>query len=188
MATEKPSAGRQRRRVHRLQNQVLERVNQGLLGDGVVAPKDEDEVLSSFRKGADSRVCELFPAVARVRGGLAGTHRQRGVEEQHPFPRPFLKIARPRHRHAEVGIQLLEDILQTGRKRHAIRYGERKPVRLTRTMIWVLTQNHDLHFVERREVEGVENQRSETTSIPRNRARRTGASVRGTSFHQYSVS
>ena len=33
-------------------------------------------------------------------------------------------------------------------------------MRLTGTMIWVLTQNHDLHLVERREVEGVENQRS----------------------------
>ena len=160
MATEKPSACRQRRRVYRFQNQVLEGVNQGLFCDGVVAPEDEDEMLPLFREGADGSVGELFPTVARVRCRLSSTHRKRGVQEQYPFPRPFLKIARPRHRHTQVVLQLLENVLQTRWERHTIRHRKRQTMRLTWTMIWVLAQNHHFHLVERREVESVENQRS----------------------------
>ena len=74
MAAEKAAAGGEWRGVHRLQNQVLEGVNQSLFGNGIVTPKDEDEVLAMLRKGADGGVGELFPAVTRVRGGLSGTH------------------------------------------------------------------------------------------------------------------
>ena len=158
MTAEEAAAGGEGRRVHRLQDQVFERVDQGLLGDGVVAPKDEDEVLALLRQGADGGVGELFPAVARVRGGLSGAHCQRGIEEQHPFPSPFLEIARARHGHAEVVVQLLEDILQAGRERHTVGHREREAVGLSRAVVRVLTQDDHLHLVERREVEGVEDQ------------------------------
>ena len=70
MTPEEAAAGGERRGVHRLQYQVLEGVNQGLFGDSVVAPEDEDEMLPIFGEGADGGVGELFPAVTRVRGGL----------------------------------------------------------------------------------------------------------------------
>ena len=66
MAAKKSSAGGQGRRMHRLQYQVLERVYHGLFGNGVVAPKDEHQMLALFREGADSSVGELFPAMVGV--------------------------------------------------------------------------------------------------------------------------
>ena len=111
--------------MYRLQYQVLEWVNQGLLGDGVVAPKDEDKVLALFREGTDGSVSELFPAVARVRGGLSGAHRQRGVEQQHSFPRPLFEVARTRNGNTKVVVQFLENVLQAGWERNPIRHRER---------------------------------------------------------------
>ncbi len=160
MAAKEAAAGGERRRVHRFQNQVFERVYQGLFGDGIVAPEDEDEVLALLREGADGGIGELFPAVARMRGGLSGTHRQRGVEQQHPFPRPFLEVARTRHGHAEVVMQLLEDILQAGREGHAIGHRERKAMSLSRAVVRVLAQDNYFHLVEWREIEGIEDQRA----------------------------
>ena len=55
-------------------------------------------------------------------------------------------------------MQFLEDVLQAGRKRHAIGYRERKAMGLSRAVVGVLSQDDDLHPVERREVEGIENQ------------------------------
>ena len=158
MTPEEAAAGREWRRMHRLQDEVLGRVDQDLLGDGVVAPEDENEVLASLRESADSGVGELFPAMARVRGGLSGAHRQRGVEQQHPFPRPLLEVARTRHGHAEVVVQFLEDVLQARRERHAVGHRERETMGLSRSVVGVLSQDDDLHPVERREVEGIENQ------------------------------
>ena len=160
MAAEETAASREGRRVHRFQDQVLEGVDQGLFGDGVVAPEDEDKMLALLGEGSDGRVGELFPAVTRVRGSLSGAHRQRGVEQQHPFPRPLLEVARTRHGHAEVIVQLFEDVLKAWWERHAIGHRKREAVSLSWAMVRVLTQDDHLHLVERREVEGIKDQRS----------------------------
>ena len=81
MATEEASARRQWRWVYRFENQMFERVNQGLFGDGVIAPQDEDDVFALLRQGTNGRVGELFPAVMGMRGRLPSPYRQRGVQE-----------------------------------------------------------------------------------------------------------
>ena len=55
---------------------------------------------------------------------------------------------------------LLEDVLQAGRERHTVRHRERESMRLSGSMIRVLSQNDHLHLVERRQVKSIENQRS----------------------------
>ena len=85
VAAEETTAGRQRRWVHRFQDQMLEGVDQGLFGDGVVAPEDEDEMLALLGEGADGGIGELLPAVARVRGGLSGTPNPVGYRRSHSF-------------------------------------------------------------------------------------------------------
>ena len=81
VATEEAAAGRQRRGMHRFEDQVFGRVNQDLLGDSEVAPEDEDEMFALLRQGAYGGIGELLPTVVRVRGGLTSAHRQRGVEQ-----------------------------------------------------------------------------------------------------------
>ena len=85
VAAEETTAGRQRRWVHRFQDQMLEGVDQGLFGDGVVVPEDEDEMLALLGEGADGGIGELLPAVARVRGGLSGTPNPVGYRRSHSF-------------------------------------------------------------------------------------------------------
>ena len=139
MTAEEATAGRQGRWVHRFQDQMLERVYQSLFGDGIIAPKDENEMFPLVWKGTDGRISELFPAVVWVRGRLSGTHRQRGVEQEHPFPRPLFEVARARHGHTEVVVQLLEDVLQAGWKGHTIGHREREAMRLSWAVIGILT-------------------------------------------------
>ena len=139
MAAEEAAAGRQRRWVHRFQDQMHERVYQGLFGDGVIAPKDEYEMFPLFRKSTDGRIGELFPTMMRMRSCLSSAHRQRGIQQQHSFPRPLFEVARTRHGHAKVVVQLFKDVLEAGRERHTVRHRERKAVRLSGTMIGILT-------------------------------------------------
>ena len=66
MASEEASAGRQWRGMYRFENKVLERVDHGLFGDGIVAPQNEDEMFPLFGEGANGRIGELLPAMAGV--------------------------------------------------------------------------------------------------------------------------
>ena len=111
-----------------------------------------------LRQGTDCRIGELFPAVVRVRSSLPCPYRQRGIEQQHALTCPLLKIARARDGHADVVVQLLEDVLQTRWERNAIGHRKREAMRLSRAMIRVLAENDHLHLIERRKVERIENQ------------------------------
>ena len=54
---------------------------------------------------------------------------------------------------AEVALDLLEDVVQRRRHRHARRHREAQAVRLAGAVVRVLAEDHHLHRVERRRVE-----------------------------------
>ena len=63
VASEEASVRRQGRGMHRLQHQMFARVNKALLGDGIVAPKEEYKMLPPLRQRLDSGIGKLFPSV-----------------------------------------------------------------------------------------------------------------------------
>ena len=93
---EEAVAGRQRRRVRRLDDRVPGRVDERLLPAGVAAPQDEHDrmVLGVHRR--DDLVGERLPALALVRRRLAGPDGQRRVQQQHALARPTTRGCRAR--------------------------------------------------------------------------------------------
>ena len=101
---------------------------------------------------------ELLPAQRSVAVGLVGTYRQRSVQQQHALLCPARQVARGRNRCAEVGLYLLEDVLQRRREHHPVLHREAQPVGLSRLVVRVLSDDHHFRLVEWAEVEGVENE------------------------------
>ena len=159
-ATEEASGGGERRRVRCGEHVMLAGVDEPLLLDGVVAPKQEDEPLTLHRQPLDGAVSEGLPAVPLVRARLMRPHRERRVEQQHPLVGPRLQIPASRRHKSHIRDQLLEDVLQRLRNRHPVLHRETQAVRLPFPMVRVLPDDHHLHLVERRRVERVENLRS----------------------------
>ena len=113
-------------------------------------------------------VGEAFPALALVRAGAAFLDRQHGVEQQHALPRPRQQAAVVGAGDAQVALDLLEDVVQRWRHRHAGQHRETQAVRLSRAVVRILAQDHHLHLVERRRIERREDLR------PRRKDPRTG--------------
>ena len=67
---------------------VPRRVDDGALLLRVPAPEEEDDSLATVGQLADRAVGELLPALARVRGGLAGGDGEHRVQQEHARARP----------------------------------------------------------------------------------------------------
>ena len=120
MVAEKTVIGRQRRRMDRCQHQVTIAVNERPLLLGICPPKDKDQMVAMLRQGPDSRIRKLFPALPLVGTGAMGTHRQGGIEQQHPLFGPTGQIARSRQGSPGIVVNFLEDVLQLRRIRHPV--------------------------------------------------------------------
>ena len=155
-AAEPAPVRRQWRRVCSGEHVVLVGVNERALVDSVVAPKQEHKSLALLRQPLDGTVGEALPSVVlmRARGVLA--YRQRGVQQQHTLLCPLLQVAAGRGHKPHVVMQLLEDVDERLRERHAVLHRETQPVGLSHLVVGVLPDDHHLHLVKRRAVEGVE--------------------------------
>ena len=67
----------------RPQHEMALRVDELCFGPRVGAPQHEDEMLALSGQQADGSVCEHFPSLALVRGGLTLANGQRGVQQEH---------------------------------------------------------------------------------------------------------
>ena len=92
---------------------------------------------------------------------------ERGVEEQHTLTCPTGEIAICRHRLAEVGLYLLEDVDKRRRHDNALRHREAQPHGLSLLVIRILPDDHHLHLVEGTEVESVEDQMARREALLR---------------------
>lgn len=123
---------------------------------GVAAPEQVDDPLFAFGDGADDGIGEGLPAAAGVRGGLVGPHGQHGVQQQDPLLGPAVEVPAGGYRSVQVAGDLLEDVLQRGRERDAVRHREAEAVGLALPVVGVLTDDDDLQLVERTLVESPE--------------------------------
>ena len=158
-AAEEAPGGGKGRGVGGGEHIVLARVDEGALVDGEVTPKEEHESLAALGEPLDGAVGEGLPAVALVRAGTVGAHGQRGVQQQDALSRPFLEIAAAGHLEPHIIVQLLEDVLQRAGKRHPVLHRKTESVGLPHVVVGVLPDDHHLHLVKRRAVEGVEDAR-----------------------------
>ena len=116
--------------------------------------KDKRPVL--LCKNLDTSVRKFFPAYPAVGVGFMGAHSQDRVEKQYALLRPWCKIPVVRNRASEIAVQLLIDVDQRRGYTDSLVHGEAQTVGLTFPMVGILPENDYLHFLERREIEGVE--------------------------------
>ena len=150
--------GRERRRVNRLQYEILRLVNHICLASRVAAPQHVDQMLALCSQGPDGRISKLLPAQCRMAVGLMGTYGQRGIEQQYPLFGPARQITCLRNGRAQIILNLLEDILQRRWKLHPVLHRETQAVSLPRLMVRVLSDDDHLHLVKGTQVESIEDE------------------------------
>ena len=160
LVAEEAVVGRQGRRMSRSQYQVAVAVDEGTFPLGVCSPKNEYQMLFFFSQYPYGCVGEGFPAMILVRTGLVGTYCQCSVQQEDALLCPAGQVAAGRHVGTDVTFDFLEDVDQRGWKSYTVVYRKTEAVRLSRSVVWVLADDDDLHPVERTEVEGIEYQLS----------------------------
>ncbi len=144
--------------VDGFEDEVPVRVDEGAFPLGVGAPEKKYEVLFLVGEAADDGVGEGFPAFILVGARLVGAHGEGGVEEEDTLVGPAFQIARCGDGNTEVVFNLFEDVLERGRLLDAFGDGEGEPVRLSGTVIGVLSEDDDFGVVHAAMVEGVEDE------------------------------
>ena len=89
-----------------------------------------------------------------MRSGGSGAHGERGVEQEHTLVGPSAQTAGSGDGYAEIGVQLLEDVLQRRRWGNAVAHGETESFGLSGTVIRILAEEHDFDVGERTTIEG----------------------------------
>lgn len=144
--------------VYALKHQVVLLVNHIRLRAGIAAPQHIHQVLAVLCQCLYSGIGKLLPAQLRMAVGLMSANGKRCIQQQYALLGPTGKIARCGDRCTKVGLNLLEDILQRGRKLDTVLNRETQAVCLSWLVIGILTDNHHLHLVERTQVKGIKYQ------------------------------
>ena len=152
------SHGTQRAGVSALQDKVTALVDECRFPSCRCAPKHEDKPCSATVEGGDGGIGEGFPTLSAVTESLMLTNRQTGVQEEHALLCPSRQVAALWNRRSRLGLYLLEDVLERRREGYAIVHAEAKSVCLPRAVIRVLPEDDHAHLVERRRVEGIEDE------------------------------
>ena len=144
---------RQRRGVIAAQHQIAGRgglhgVPPGL---GMGSPQQVYRRPVTALDRADQLPGQTLPALSRMTGRPVLLYGEASIEQQHPLTCPRFERARQGKRDTEIPMQLLKDVAQAGRLRHAI--GDRKcqAVGLPRSVVGVLSQNHHTNSLRRRQ-------------------------------------
>lgn len=118
-ATEKSARSRERRRMCRIQDEMLGLVNHAALLLSMIAPKKENQIGAGTVKDGNHRISKLFPATISMRSSFMRLYSECCVEEQNTLLGPATQIAMV----GELeGIRILlgeffEDVLETWWKR-----------------------------------------------------------------------
>ena len=158
LVAKEAAIGTERTGMRAPEHQMARGVDEGCLAACGGAPQHEHEMLPVLAEQADDLVGEGLPPVSAMAEGLAGTHGEAGVEQEHTLAGPAAQIAALGDGGTGLGLYLLEDIAQRGREIHPVIHAEAKPMGLARAMIGVLAQDDHLDLAERRTVESIEDE------------------------------
>ena len=127
--------------MRRLDDRVAGGVDQRLLPARRRSPEDEHDPLGLGVDSPDHLIGEGLPALVVVGGGLPGTHRERGVEQQDALAGPRLEVAVVGRLDAQIGTQLGVDVGERGRDPDATLHREAQPVGLARAVVRILAED-----------------------------------------------
>lgn len=147
--------GGKRGRVRRSDDQMFRAIDERLLGDGILPPENEYEVLPLPGESPDDFVGECFPSLLLMRRSLIRTDRKDTVQEKDSLLRPIGQI-RFGSGYSRIALEFLEDIREARLFLVSVRNRKTHPHSGSRRMVRVLSEDHDLDPIERNEVEGAE--------------------------------
>ena len=146
---------------------MLRIVDEGLLPSCRGAPQNEDHRAVLLREHADRRVGEFLPADISVGIRLMRPDRQHRVEKKDALLRPFCEIPMVGNRAAQIRIQILINIDQRRGNADPLVHRKTQTVRLSRSVIRILTEDHGADIFQRREGERIENIPRRRINFPR---------------------
>ena len=115
-------------------------------------------MLPLLGQSAYGGIGKLLPTLLLMRARLMGAYGQGSVQQEHTLVCPTGEVTAFGYGNAQVVLNLLEDVLEGRREGHSVVYREAQAVRLSRSVVRVLPDDHHLRLVERTKVEGIENQ------------------------------
>ena len=168
-AAEKSSVCGQRARMRRLQHQMARIGHHDRLALGRRTPQHIYDRPVLLLHCLNDRIGKLLPAVSLVGVGLMGAHGQHRVEQKDTLLRPtfydsgaFDLIVLPTDSMLPAIKTSCEDIAMTALANAiyastvVLRYRKAQAVRLVHVVIGILSQDHHLHFAQRRQMKRIE--------------------------------
>src|SRR5574337_499592 len=123
-------------------------VDQRALALRVGSPQQEHQAFALAIQCIDRSVSEALPAPVRMGAGTSLLHRQHAVEQQHAAVGPGGEATVAGTGHAEVALDLPEDVVQRWGYPHAAAHRKAQPMRLAGAVVGVLAQDHNPHRVD----------------------------------------
>ena len=156
-AAKKAAIRRQGRRMRRGQHQMTVAVDKRAFLLRMAAPQHKDQMLALLIQLSDDFIGKRLPTEGRMGMRRTGTDSQHRVQQQHALFRPMLQIAVLRNlKTFNIRRQLFINIDQRRRHRNFGLHGKRQTMRLPRTVIRVLPQNHNLYTSKLCRPKGIE--------------------------------
>lgn len=152
------SHGTQGAWVCALQDKVAALVDECCLPSCRSTPKHEDKIVAALVKSGDGGVSKCLPTLAAMAESLMLADGKAGVQEEHALLCPSCQVAALRDRCSRLGLYLTKNVLERRREGYAVVHAKAKSVCLPRAVIRVLPKDNDAHLVERRRVEGIEDE------------------------------
>ncbi len=106
----------------------------------------------------DDPIGECLPALALVRAGASALDGEHRIQQQHSTVRPRNQAAMSGRLDTEVALEFSVDVDQRRRHLDTRRHRETQALRLPRSVVGILPEDHHLDAVEGRAVERVEDQ------------------------------
>lgn len=148
LAPKEPPMRRESGGMHGFEHVMLGGIDELLLGLCMFPPKQEDHPLAFFGDRADGRVGEFFPSLLGMGIGFSGSHREHGVEQEHPLLGPGGEIAMTPGSNSQVVMDFFINVLQRWRDSLSSWHGEGKSHGLSWSVIRILSQDDHLDFVQ----------------------------------------
>ncbi len=139
----------------RRQDQVLRIVQHRLFPLRRSSPEDKHDRAVLTVEHCDRGVRELLPSDPPVGVRLMGAHCQDSVQHENSLLRPLCKTSVIRDRTAQIIMELLINIHERRRDLHSLLHRKAEPVCLPVVVIGILSEDHDLHILQRSQMEGV---------------------------------
>mmetsp|Transcript_11027 Transcript_11027/g.68032 ORF Transcript_11027/g.68032 Transcript_11027/m.68032 type:complete len:217 (-) Transcript_11027:431-1081(-) len=139
LAPEEPPVRREPGRMHGFKHVVLGGIDELLLGLCMLSPEQEDHPLAFLGDSADGRIGEFFPSLLGMGIGFSGSHREHGVEQEHPLLRPRGEIAMAPGTNSQVIVDLFVDVLQRWRDSLSSWHGKGESHGLSWSVIRILS-------------------------------------------------